>query len=114
MNFNHGSEAQIGRVRTGIANSMLKTFSSTLIIWLLQFNIGSAQNIKIADLRSQGWTEIERREEIKNYPGDSPYENLTRVIQLTHFVFEKDKVKKFCWISYDSQRDQIREGCRLR
>ena len=84
------------------------------MIWLLPFTVGSAQKARIADLRSEGWTEIERREEIKNYPGDSPYENLTRVIQVIHFVFEKDGMRKICWISYDSQRDQIRESCKLR
>ena len=84
------------------------------MIWLLPFTVGSAQKAQISDLRSEGWTEIERREEIKNYPGDSPYENLTRVIQVIHFVFEKDGMRKICWISYDSQRDQIRESCKLR
>ena len=84
------------------------------MIWLLPFTVGSAQKARIADLRSEGWTEIERREEIKNYPGDSPYENLTRVIQVIHFVFEKDGMRKICRISYDSQRDQIRENCKLR
>ena len=93
---------------------MLKIFCLTLIIWLLPFTVGSAQKTRIADLRSEGWTEIERREEIKIYPGDRPYENLTRVIQMIHFVFEKDGITKICWISYDSQRDQIHENCKLR
>ena len=92
----------------------LKFFCLTLMICLLPFTVESAEKVRIADLRSNGWSEIERREEIKNYPGDSPYENLTRVIQVIHFVFEKGGIKKFCWISYDSQRDQIRESCKLR
>ena len=92
----------------------LKYFCLTLMIWLLPLTVGSAEKVRIADLRSEGWTEIERREEIKKYPGDSPYENLTRVIQVIHFVFEKDGMTKICWISYDSQRDQIRESCKLR
>ena len=96
------------------AAGMLKIFCSTLLIWLLSFTVGSAQEARISDLRSEGWTEIERREQIKNYPGERPYENLTRVIQVTHFVFEKDGMTKICWISYDSQRDQIREDCKLR
>ena len=93
---------------------MLKIVFLTLMIWLLTFTVGSAQKARITDLRSEGWTEIERREEIKKYPGERPYENLTRVIQVIHFVFEKDGMTKICWISYDSQRDQIRESCKLR
>ena len=102
--------------RVGIiaATGMLKIFCLTLIIWLLLFTSGVAQKARIAELRSQGWVEIQRREEIKNYPGESPYENLTRVIHVIHFVFEKDSKTKICWISYDSQRDQIRESCNLR
>ena len=92
----------------------LKFVCLTLMICLLQFTVESAEKVRIADLRSDGWSEIERREEIKNYPGDTPYENLTRVIQVIHFVFEKDGMTKICWISYDSQRDQIRESCKLR
>ena len=93
---------------------MLKFSCLTLMICLLPFTVASSENLRIADLRSEGWTEIERREEIKKYPGDSPYENLTRVIQVIHFVFEKGGLTKVCWISYDSQRDQIRESCKLR
>ena len=78
------------------STGMLKILCLTLIIWLLPFTVGSAQKTRIADLRSEGWTEIERREEIKNFPGERPYENLTRVIQVIHFVFE------------------IRENCKLR
>ena len=96
------------------STGMLKILCLTLIIWLLPFTVGSAQKTRIADLRSEGWTEIERREEIKNYPGERPYENLTRVVQVIHFVFKKDGMTKICWISYDSQRDQIRESCKLR
>ena len=75
---------------------MLKIFFLTLMIWLLPFTVGSAQKAQISDLRSEGWTEIERREKIKNYPGYNPYENLTRVIQVIHFVFEKDGMTKIC------------------
>ncbi len=69
------------------------------------------EEIRIADLRSSGWTQIEKREEIKNLPGEAPYQILTRVVQVTHFVFKKGGERKACWISYDSQREQIREGC---
>ena len=96
-----------------ITIGMLNTISLALMIFLLNFNGGSAGEALIAELRSQGWIEIDRHEEIKNFPGDIPYEKLTRVIQLIHYVFEKDGMKKICWISYDSQRDQMREGCEL-
>ena len=71
-----------------------------------------AQQVQILDLRSEGWTEIEKWEEIKKFPGERPYENLTRVIQFVHFVFKKDGIKKYCWMSYDSQRDQVNEECK--
>ena len=78
------------------------------MIWLLPFTVGSAQKARIADLRSEGWTEIERREEIKNYPGERPYENLTRVIQVIYFVFKKDGMTKICWISYAKVASYVR------
>ena len=85
--------------------------SSTLVILSMTAAIISAGELRIADLRTSGWSEIEKREEIKKLPGEAPYENLTRVIQFSYFVFEKGSERKTCWISYDSQRDAIREGC---
>ena len=84
---------------------------STLVILLVAAATSSAGELRIADLRTSGWSEIEKREEIKNLPGEAPYENLTRIIQFSYFVFEKGSERKTCWISYDSQRDEIHEGC---
>ena len=90
---------------------MLKCLGSVLFYLFVLTGTGVAGENLIAALRSLGWTEIEKREETKKLPGETPYENLARVIQVTHFVFQKDDERKACWISYDSQRDQIREGC---
>ena len=84
---------------------------AALVILSASAVTSSAEETRIADLRTSGWSEIEKREETKKLPGEAPYENLTRVIQFTYFVFAKDSERKACWISYDSQRDEIREGC---
>ena len=86
--------------------------SAALCLFMVLGPSTLAEQFKISDLRSQGWNEIERREEIKKFPGERPYENLTRIIQLVHFIFEKGGVKKYCWISYDSQRDQVSDDCK--
>jgi hypothetical protein len=86
--------------------------STAFAIFILTSTGTFAEQVKISDLRSQGWTEIARQEEIKKYPGERPYEKLIRVVQIVHFVFEKDGKKKYCWISYDSQRDELNEHCK--
>mgnify|MGYP001292360269 CR=1 FL=1 len=86
---------------------------TVLVILFATVSLGYAGEIRISNLRSSGWTEIERREQTKEFPGEPPYRNLIRLIQTTHFVFEKDGKQMACWISYDSQRDQIREGCSI-
>ena len=85
---------------------------STLVILSVAATTSSARELRIADLRTSGWSEIEKREEIIKLPGEAPYENLIRVIQFSYFVFEKGSERKTCWISYDSQRDEIQEGCK--
>ena len=89
----------------------MKSSATALVMILASAVPGVAGETSIAELRAMGWTEIEKRDEIKKLPGEAPYENLTRVIQVTHFVFEKDGARRACRISYDSQRDQIRESC---
>ena len=91
---------------------LLIVCSTAFAIFILTSTGTFAEQVKISDLRSQGWTEIARQEEIKKYPGERPYENLIRVVQIVHFVFEKDGKKKNCWISYDSQRDELNEHCK--
>jgi len=87
-------------------------FLGLVLFFLFMLVVPSlAEESLIVVLRSSGWTEVGKREEIKKLPGETPYANLARVIQMTHFIFEKDGERKACWISYDSQRDQIREGC---
>ena len=98
-------------IEIGKARRFLKKFSLILVIWLLPLDVVTAQKYRITELRSQGWLEISRHSEVKNLPGDYPYENLTRVIQMVHFVFEKDGIRQSCSIIYDSQRDQIHEDC---
>ena len=66
----------------------------------------------IAKLRTSGWQQVEKIDKIQRLNGQGPYKNLTRIVQVSHFVFEKKGERKACWISYDSQRDQINEGCR--
>ena len=87
-------------------------YSATLSIFVFPGTDTFAEQVQISDLRSQGWSEIHRREEIKKFPGERPYENLPRIVQIVHFVFEKDGIKKYCWISYDSQRDRMDENCK--
>lgn len=90
---------------------LVKYAAAVPVILLPSGATGLDDESRIADLRSLGWTVIEKREETKKLPGEKPYNNLLRIIQVTYFVFEKDGERKACWISYDSQRDQIREGC---
>lgn len=86
--------------------------SAVLAILSMSFSAVHAGNLSIVDLRSAGWIEVKKYEEEQKLIGVPPYEKLTRVIHFTHFVFEKAGERKVCWISYDSQRDQVQEGCK--
>ncbi|MBL94102.1 MAG: hypothetical protein CFH06_00092 [Alphaproteobacteria bacterium MarineAlpha3_Bin5] len=71
----------------------------------------ASENI-IAKLRASGWQQVEKFEEVRRLNGQGQYKNLVRVIHVSHFVFVKNDQRKACWMSYDSQQDQIKEGCR--
>ena len=88
-----------------------KNWASALVMLFATVSLGYAGEIRIANLRSSGWTEIEKREETTKLSGETPYRNLIRIIQTTYYIFHKEGKKIACWISYDSQRDKISEEC---
>ena len=90
------------------------TAAAALIIGLpiLSGPLSAADTTKLTDLRNQGWQVVSKREHQKKLPGVAPYENLTRVIQITTFVMSKDGKQMTCDMAYDSQRDRITETCR--
>jgi len=64
-----------------------------------------------ASLQEQGWRLIDKHERQEKHPGIAPYENLTRILQITTLVLEKDGKRQTCRMIYDSQRDNISETC---
>ena len=95
----------------------LRTQVVATAILLLLYNIAFlssalASESSINKLRKNQWREIKKVDEVKKLEGQGRYKNLTRVIHISHFVFEKAGKRKVCWISYDSQQDKIRENCK--
>ena len=71
----------------------------------------AAKEISVAGLRTAGWSVVSKEESRRSLPGVTPYENLTRVIQVTTFVLKKGADQTVCEMAYDSQRDRIDETC---
>jgi len=65
-----------------------------------------------AGLQDQGWQVISKADRREHRAGIAPYENLTRVIQITTFGLAKDDRRMTCLMAYDSQLDKITETCR--
>lgn len=74
--------------------------------------LSAAEQPGVAGLRDQGWRVVSTAERRETRPGVAPYENLTRVIQITTYVLDKDGRRMTCEMAYDSQRDRIDETCR--
>ncbi len=66
----------------------------------------------MAGLQGDGWRVMEKHEHQEKRPGLPPYENLTRVVQITTLVLTKEGQHMTCRMAYDSQRDKITEACR--
>ena len=62
-------------------------------------------------LLSNGWTIVEKSEEQRTLPGIAPYQNLTRVLQITRYRLQKGDARMTCETAYDSQRDAFEESC---
>lgn len=66
---------------------------------------------KVSDLLRDGWRVIAKTEAKEHRKGLPPYENLTRVVQVTTYTLGKAGQTMVCRIAYDSQRDHMSEAC---
>ena len=62
-------------------------------------------------LISNGWTIIEKSEGQELLPGVAPYQDLKRILQITHYRLQKGTALMKCKTAYDSQLDQFEESC---
>ena len=63
------------------------------------------------DLLTDGWTIVQKSEEQRALPGMAPYQNLTRIVQITRYHLRKGNARMTCETTYDSQRDHFEERC---
>ena len=66
----------------------------------------------ITALQAKGWVMIHKSEQIKQFPGQRPYKDLIREVQIVNYKFQKGNELMDCTINYDSQRDTYNEICR--
>ena len=71
-----------------------RSLFSILGLFLLMIGISipsSAQHPAglITTLQAKGWKMVYKSEEIRELPGQPPYENLTREVQIVVYTFEK-------------------------
>ena len=71
----------------------------------------AAGEATVAELREQGWRVVEKTSHQEKHPGIAPYENLTRVLQVSTFVLAFNGKRQTCRMVYDSQRDNLSETC---
>ena len=69
---------------------------------------------KVKDLLRDGWRIIAKIETKERRKGLPPYENLTRVVQVTTYTLGKAGKTMECRIAYDSQQDRMTEACEAR
>lgn len=96
----------------GKSLTCLNAASLILAASILTAAPAAANGDTTASLRADGWRVVEKSDRQEKRPGVAPYENLTRVIQITTFVLAKDGQRKVCDMAYDSQKDKITETCR--
>jgi hypothetical protein len=87
---------------------------STLILAVLAMypTIGHTdEGVRTRDLTQSGWEIIEKSANTLRKPGIAPYQNATRVIEVTTYKLAKGPGRYTCKIAYDRQRDQFEESC---
>jgi len=80
-------------------------------LMLTSFGGWADEPVRVRDLTLNGWKIIEKSAQTLRKPGVPPYENMTRVIEVTTYRLAKGQRHYTCSIAYDRQQDQFEEGC---
>ena len=98
----------------------MKNLFLSATVFLLVFNWTGMHQIiandskeiqNVLELKRQGWEVIEKQSQVESRPGQKPYQNLNREVQVVKYRLSKNEQFYFCLVEYDSQLDTIRESC---
>ena len=67
--------------------------------------------LHVYSLSRQGWHVLEKKSFVDRRPGQKPYQNLRRDVQVVQYRLQRGEEVLFCRVEYDSQQDTIREYC---
>jgi len=98
----------------------MKNLFLSATVFLLVFNWTGMHQIfandskeiqNVLELKRKGWEVIEKQSRVESRPGQKPYRNLKREVQVVKYRLSKNEQFYFCFVEYDSQLDTIRESC---
>ena len=101
----------------------MKKLSIAVIFCLLNFSLlglnhnyanehlKSSGELKLLELKRQGWEILEKHSEVQVRNGLKRYQSLKREVLIVKYRLRKGAEYVFCLVEYDSQLDTINEAC---